>query len=143
MIEPQRSPIVEQAPEGLRGGLVTATIMASIVIILICVAVVGLLLFRKTGRVAGGSEVPAYPVASAVGGIHQLPLDGPASGLVASAVAHRSLERYGWVDRDRGIARIPIDRAIDWVVDDALGGPLPSPDPATVVDAKSEKKARP
>jgi hypothetical protein len=25
----------------------------------------------------------------------------------------KSLDRYGWVDRDAGIARIPIDRAID------------------------------
>lgn len=34
-----------------------------------------------------------------------------------------ALESYGWVDRDAGIARIPIERAIDLVARRAAAGP--------------------
>jgi hypothetical protein len=34
-------------------------------------------------------------------------------GLDLVAEQKRTLESYGWIDRERGIVRIPIDRAID------------------------------
>ena len=27
------------------------------------------------------------------------------------------LHSYGWVDKEKGVARIPIDRAMDWVIE--------------------------
>jgi hypothetical protein len=35
------------------------------------------------------------------------------------------LNGYGWVDRDKGIARIPIDRAMDAVAESARAKPTP------------------
>jgi hypothetical protein len=44
------------------------------------------------------------------------------------------LTTYGWVDRREGIARIPIDRAIEVLLEKGLSSPPPAP---------SEKKMRP
>jgi hypothetical protein len=35
------------------------------------------------------------------------------------AETQRNLETYGWVDRERGVVRIPIDRAMDLLVKEA------------------------
>ena len=40
-------------------------------------------------------------------------------GLDLRARQRAALESYGWVDRDAGVARIPIDRAIDLTVERA------------------------
>ena len=42
-----------------------------------------------------------------------------APGLDRNAARARDLERYRWVDRDSGVAEIPIDRAIDLELEDA------------------------
>jgi len=126
-------PTPVQAPDGIRGRPVIVTASVSIVIAALGVLVSSLLLFANTGRIAGGAEVPSYPVARTVAGIHQTPADGPADGLDQVARARRSLDQYGWADRAGGVARIPIDRAIQWFVDDAKHGRVSSPDPAIVV----------
>jgi len=45
-------------------------------------------------------------------------------GLTLNAQRRHKLEHYGWVDRDAGIARIPIDRAMEllWEGNGADGG---------------------
>lgn len=40
------------------------------------------------------------------------------------------LTSYGWIDRQAGVARIPIDRAIDLLVANGLPSPAPEPTPA-------------
>jgi hypothetical protein len=53
-------------------------------------------------------------------------------GLDQRAAAKESLRHYGWVDRSRGIARIPIDRAMDLVTDAAfMREELPASEVAT------------
>jgi hypothetical protein len=45
------------------------------------------------------------------------------------------LDNYGWVDKENGIVRIPVDRALDLLVERGLPGPAPAgtaPAPATV-----------
>jgi hypothetical protein len=51
-----------------------------------------------------------------IGGIRQTPIgeDRPAENLKRRKL--QELETYGWVDRDRGIVHIPIDRAMDDVI---------------------------
>jgi hypothetical protein len=39
---------------------------------------------------------------------------------------HAALISYGWVDREKGVARIPIDRAIDQAVNSGLPTTLPA-----------------
>lgn len=39
-------------------------------------------------------------------------------GIALREEKRRSLDQYGWVDRDAGIARIPIERAMDLVAAD-------------------------
>ncbi len=133
-------PAPEQAPEEVSGRLVTLTMVSSVAVTVICVAISSLLLLAYSGRVAGGAEVPSYPVASTVAGIHQTPIDGPGSGIDQVAAAERALTQYGWVDRRDGVVRIPIDRAIAWLVDDARNGVLASPDPA-VFDGRAGGRA--
>jgi len=45
------------------------------------------------------------------------------------AIEERRLDRYGWVDRDRGIARIPITRAMALIAEGQ--GPAEPVEPAT------------
>jgi hypothetical protein len=45
----------------------------------------------------------------------------------AEAEFSAHLSSYGWVDRDAGIVRIPIDRAMQRVLDDASAPPRSSP----------------
>lgn len=47
-------------------------------------------------------------------------------GLALRAAQRASLDRYGWVDRDAGIAQIPIERAMDIV---GQGPPAEGPRP--------------
>ena len=66
------------------------------------------------------------------------PVEPPAPGLQAAPLAdyqaHRAREEqlltsYGWVDRPREVARIPIDRAIELLVE--RGEPRVQPPPST------------
>jgi|SRR5690606_11494641 len=60
------------------------------------------------------SPVPLVPADTVVGpdGIEQRMFDLQARGLAHRRMEHAELERYGWIDRSRGLVRIPIDRAI-------------------------------
>jgi hypothetical protein len=48
-----------------------------------------------------------------VSGVEQSLFAEPARGIVQAARARRELDRYQWVDRELGIVRIPIERAIE------------------------------
>jgi len=72
-----------------------------------------------------GSGLPARPPVRA-GAPHEVPttqevqlFDEPARGLEAQSVQRAELNEYRWVDRDAGVAQIPIDRAIDIVVEES------------------------
>jgi hypothetical protein len=69
------------------------------------------------GAMALHSRPPVRPPPPPV--VEQTLIDGPARGIELQRAHRAELDRYGWVDKDAGIARIPIDRAIDIVVEDA------------------------
>jgi hypothetical protein len=97
---------------------------------------------RKLARVTAGSLVvfalatagawylleasrrsPALVAASAPVGTVETALFSTAErGLTLHAQQREALEHYGWVDRDAGIARIPIERAMDLLIEQAEGG---------------------
>jgi hypothetical protein len=39
------------------------------------------------------------------------------------AAKHKRLAGYGWVDRDKGLVHIPVDKAMDQVVSQSAGAP--------------------
>jgi len=53
------------------------------------------------------------------------------------------LERYAWVDKQNGIAQIPIERAIELVAEHGLPAlpPVPAPAPAPGASASPEDAA--
>jgi hypothetical protein len=56
------------------------------------------------------------PAGTSISHIEQTPLFGAASGLELRRRQREELSRYRWVDRDGGIAAIPIERAMDLVI---------------------------
>ena len=53
------------------------------------------------------------PAPTEISGIEQQLFDEPAQGLSERELVRKRLGSYGWVDREREIVHIPIDRAID------------------------------
>lgn len=72
-----------------------------------------LLLETNTGgiRQNGGNQ----PAASSIAHVQQTPILGFGEGQALRASQREALARYGWVDRDAGVAAIPIERAMDLV----------------------------
>jgi hypothetical protein len=111
--------VVEQEPEGLRGRLVGTVIAVTAAVTVLCSAVVVFMLRSEREALHSAEAAPGRPMSATVGGVEQLALDGPPRGLDEAQRGRHALDDYGWVDRQRGIARIPIDRAMSWVVEDA------------------------
>ncbi|HEX4477899.1 MAG TPA: hypothetical protein VH142_22575 [Polyangiaceae bacterium] len=134
MSEPQRAESVQQEPEGLHGRLVAWTVVAVVAVAAVLVGVVVLFIGVESKRLGGAASAPSYPAGETVGGIEQMPLDGPARGEIREARKRASLDAYGWVDKKHGIAEIPVAKAMEWLVRDAKNGTFTSPDRATVGD---------
>jgi len=87
---------------------------------LVAVLVVSLALSAWAGWILRARErapVPPRVVAAEVGGVMQT-LIGTDTAAYALADRDREvLESYGWVDREAGIARIPIEQAMRLVVE--------------------------
>jgi hypothetical protein len=79
----------------------------------------GLLLTSATGAlrpdVAGktGRRAPGRTLSR----VEQTPVEVRRTGIDLRDRQQRELDSWGWVDRDAGIAKIPIERAIDLLVD--------------------------
>jgi hypothetical protein len=92
--------------------------VASIAVGAAGVFVAGALLVASTGSLqpnfagAHGRPRAAQRVLSR---IEQTPIEGARPGIDLRDGQRRDLESWGWVDRRAGIAKIPIDRAMDIV----------------------------
>jgi hypothetical protein len=133
---------LRQAPERFSGRLVTWIIVWSIVGTIVGVEIARLLWHEDLRSLGSVARTPSYPLSETVGEIEQKPILGPARGGARVGESHMALERYGWVDRERGIAQIPIERAMQWLADDAKRGTLRTPDPATTPDAGATGRMR-
>lgn len=118
MTSERRSP-VEQEPDRL--GTRAIAIVAAVAFAVGALAIVATAVLLGRGERA--APVPA-PRTDPVAGIEQGDIVRRARGLEKRRRAEQRLEQYGWVDRERGIAHIPIDRAIQWLVRDANRGEL-------------------
>jgi hypothetical protein len=70
-----------------------------------------------TGRLR--PDTRPQPAAAQIAGVEQTPVSETRAGLDLEGVQRQRLDRWGWADRDAGLATIPIDRAIDHVVREA------------------------
>jgi hypothetical protein len=110
---------VQQEPDAVPSRALVRVSLASVVVGAIGVAVAAWLLIFVVGAVrpsfaaAGGPR----PAASQLSGVEQTPIWDARRGEALLARQRLQLESWGWVDRDAGIARIPIERAMDLVVE--------------------------
>jgi hypothetical protein len=116
--------VVRQERDRLAGRKLVVIGVGSIVTFGVAVAVSGGLL--GANRRPATTSAPAPSVAPmTIGTVEQGLLVGPARGLDFARDQRATLDRWGWVDRDAGIARIPIERAMDLVAADAGKGGTP------------------
>jgi hypothetical protein len=100
-----------------RALLITTGAMGVIVLVLLICA---LLLEGLSGAVMSRLEVQAFPRGAGpreIGGIKQTLILIDRYGLRLRAKQRAALDGYAWVDRDRGIASIPISEAMRLVVE--------------------------
>jgi hypothetical protein len=79
-------------------------------------------------QTAGGA--PADPAAivqgkDEIGIVEQIPFDSDRRLPIWKAQMDKRLTSYGWVDRAKGIIHVPVERAMQEVVDQAAAAPPP------------------
>jgi hypothetical protein len=108
--------ITHEAERIARAPIVWVAIWATVFSIVL--AVVALILFHVRsntieGNVSAGEPRPGQPVQPVSSIRTNLFHYQPGDGTKDKARQRRELEHFGWVDREQGIVRIPIDTAID------------------------------
>jgi hypothetical protein len=93
------------------------TAIAFVLMIALGVAVAGGLL-AKSRRPSPPLRAPPSSAPAQIGILEQTSIEDTRRGIDLEREQRAKLEHYGWVDRDHGVARIPIDRAIDLVIAD-------------------------
>jgi hypothetical protein len=112
---------VHQEEDVVAAGRLVRIGVLSVAIGAMGVFVAGVLLVVRVGAVTpslAGPDGPR-PAAREMAGVEQTPIRDARVGEDVLDAQRRKLETWGWVDRDAGIARIPIGRAMDLVA----GGP--------------------
>ena len=108
---------VRQEQDSIAGGRLVKIAVLAIMVGVIGVVFSTILLETNTGGIRGHLPGGASPrsAGSAIAEVAQTPLFGPAEGLSLRRRQRDELSRYRWVDRDAGLAAIPIERAMDLV----------------------------
>jgi len=75
---------------------------------------------RAPGR---GAEAAPSSAPATIGTLEQRLILAAPRGLETKRRQRDELDRWGWVDRDAGLARIPVERAMDLVADEAGAAP--------------------
>jgi hypothetical protein len=114
---------VRQEESGLPFRRLMGFLAASIVVTLASILAAAWLLpaFGGGFREYDEYDPPLPPPASKLG-IYYDSIRDTADGVRRHEAERRALESYGWVDRERGIAHVPIDEAIDMALRE---GPQP------------------
>jgi hypothetical protein len=92
--------------------------VASVAVGVAGVFVAGALLVASTGALQpdfAGARGRPRSVPRVLSRIEQTPIESARPGIDLRDAQRRDLESWGWVDRRAGIAKIPIDRAMDIV----------------------------
>ena len=92
--------------------------IASMMILIVSIAVVAGVLYGQWGNLHNGRPVRAFRGRRApdeIGIVDQTLIGIQNSGLRLRARHREMLDHYAWIDREHGVARIPIRAAIDIV----------------------------
>jgi hypothetical protein len=123
---------VRQDPDHIARRKIMAITVASIILMLVSLVVAWALL-RLWGTRAPG---PAAGAPRTIGTLEQTLIIDTKRGLDLRSQQEADLQRWGWADRDAGIARIPIDRAMELVVARPIPADRPfSPKPSSTTGA--------
>ena len=121
--EPSRSaehlqPPEAQAEEGIRWFAVIGTGVGSILIFAIAIFIAWryMNLREKSLQPGGPDPVPAEMGKAEVGIVDQVPFDVTRAFQTYRTERVERLSSWGWMDRKQGTIHMPIDRAIDLVV---------------------------
>lgn len=108
-------PSIQQEAEGVRAGAIWSVAAGVIVVGAVLVVIAWWLVVAP----------PAAEPAAATSPLDHELFDLTTEAASVHAAGAARLERYEWIDREAGVARIPIDRAIDAIVADPrlIGAP--------------------
>jgi hypothetical protein len=112
---------VHQEADVVPAGILVRVGVVGIFVGVVGVFAAGLLLAVTVGSVQpsfAGPSGPA-PVARTISGVEQTPIWQSKAGEDLRDQQRRELGRWSWVDRKAGLANIPIDRAMDLVVEES------------------------
>lgn len=104
----------EQAPDAIADRKISGVIAASLVVTLAALLIAWVLL-AAWGQPPRRGAPKAAP--TTIGILEQSLIRDTERGVALQRQQARELEQWGWVDRDAGIARIPIESAIDLIAD--------------------------
>lgn len=110
--------LVTQEREAINGRMVVFVGFVGCLLVVGSAVIAGLMLRARTGSIiAGAANGPAGGDAPReISGVPQSLFESAAHGRAVEEEQRRALDGFGWVDRDAGVARIPIDRAIELLV---------------------------
>ena len=103
-----------QEPDRLPGGRVGVVALVGVVVTIAAIVAAWLLMIAS-GR-EPEQQASAAPPPSALGTVERSLVRATQRGTDLRQEQRRELDRFGWADRDAGVARIPLDRAIDLYV---------------------------
>jgi hypothetical protein len=111
---------------GINVRMVVVVGAASLVAFVICTVVAALIMNRMDADYAAAGGPPPDPRAvkerhDEIGIVEQIPFDADRRLELWQARMAKRLAGYGWVDRGKGIIHIPIERAMEEVVQKAGG----------------------
>lgn len=124
MSESANDPIVRQQEDRIAGRKASLVVLFAILITLGGIFAAGILLRNWIGPFRGGPPSRAFGRRMGppeIGIVDQTPIDTDRFGQRLRATQRRTLEHYAWIDREHGVARIPIERAMDIVVQRGVG----------------------
>jgi hypothetical protein len=112
---------VRQEDDWVWAGRIMAVAVAAIVIGAAGVFFAGALLFATVGTLRPNAAGPEGPkrASRTLSQIEQTPVMVTRTGIDMRDSQRRELETWGWVDHNSGVAKIPIERAIDVVIAEA------------------------
>jgi hypothetical protein len=76
-----------------------------------------------------GPPIPAELGSSKIAMVEQQLFDRSRRGSIDRAAREERLRSYGWVDRQKGVVHIPVDRAMELVAEGARPAPGGAPEP--------------
>jgi hypothetical protein len=108
--------VVRQEPDRLHQRKLVVVTTMSIAIFAMATASAWFLLAATSNAPRAGAKPPP-PAPAQIGTVETTLIDVTERGVKLRADERQALDRYGWVDRDAGLARIPIERAMDMVAE--------------------------